>query len=321
VSQDYVADNAGQGFDFDDDDDSDIESLLLAASKGEDQEDGEEDTSVYFGSSNNDEYSSSKKPAVKPSPPPVREEPKAQGRRAEEKVKEEISYVETESTKDLTDEVDQDEVKVYVTTQTPVKEQEYVRQPRSWEIDPNPTYSTPTPKEVVSPVSIAPTPTPTPSIVSSKSSKIHIPTESDQIALAGKIIRIIDAYRKLSQDVRSVATQFLTPDNEVLEDEAKIVVAVLNVDPMLTLTMRSLCEAKAQDPVERVFYIMGLDDHILHRLGNLVSVFSGTTLNESDTKLNYARLLVRDVEQLESAAINYVESTESILAAAEEENG
>jgi hypothetical protein len=160
----------------------------------------------------------------------------------------------------------------------------------------------------------------TPDYSRSASRHINIPTEADEIATAGKVIRIIDAYRQLTPEVRSVASQFITGGSEVIEDEATLVVKVINADPMLSVTMRSLREAKAHEAVERVFYVISLEDDVLHNLGGLVSLFNGTTLDESANKISYARALVREIEKLEPRAVNYVESTESILAAVTEES-
>lgn len=314
MSKDYVADNAGTGFaSFDDDGPSDLDSLLAGAALGEEPDD--QDTAAYFTDSDVVAYTSQSeglsntssslqnsysREETAPAPTPASA----------------IQIDDDEEYDDLPQDAPQEPVTEY-------------RQRGSWESDPNPTFATPAPVKAEVPVYTAPAPTPFASIsspapapeYSSHSSRhINIQTEANEIATAGKVIRIIDAYRKLNAEVRSVASQFITGGSEVIEDEATLVVKVINADPMLSVTMRSLREAKALDPVERVFYVISLEDDVMHNLGGLVSLFNGTTMDESQNRITYARGLVHEIDKLEARAVNYVESTESILAAAAEES-
>lgn len=314
MSKDYVADNAGTGFaSFDDDGPSDLDSLLAGAALGEEPDD--QDTASYFTDSDPVAHTSQSDGFTQNSSnlqkTYARDEPAPVSAPAPSIIHDEEEY------DDLPDE-------------EPAAQAEQYRAPRSWESDPNPVFNAPTqfeseppaPAYVPSPSSFAAAPSPvsSPEYSSSPSRHINIKSEADEIATAGKVIRIIDAYRKLNSEVRSVASQFITGGSEVIEDEATLVVKVLNADPMLSVTMRSLREAKALDPVERVFYVISLSDDVLHNLGGLVSLFNGTTMNESENRISYARELVREVEKLEPRAVNYVESTESILAAVGEES-
>lgn len=309
MSKEYVADNAGTGFaSFDDDGPSDLDSLLAGAALGEEPDD--QDTSSYFTDSDPVAYTSQSEGLVKTSPS------FQNSYSIEEPVQ--VNPVPTPALQ-----IDDDEEYDDLPAEEPVAPIEQ-RAPRSWEIDPNPSFTTPAP--VVAPV-VAPTPTPPPvkhsagSEYSQPSSRrISIPSESEEIALAGKVIRILDAYRKLSPEVQSVASQFITSGSEVIEDEATLVVKVINSDPMLSITMRSLREAKDLDPVERVFFVISLEDEVLHSLGGLTSVFNGTTLDPNQNRISYSRALVHEIEKLEGRAVNYVESTESILAAADKES-
>lgn len=309
MSKDYVADNAGTGFaSFEDDGPSDLDSLLAGAALGEEPDD--QDTASYFDDSEPSYTSQSESFANTSS--------SFQNSYAREEPAHAAPVIPAPALQ-----IDDDEEYDDLPADEPVAPIEQLR-PRSWETDPNPSFTAPAP--VAAPVYV-PTPV-APAVRHSAASeysqptsrRISIPSESEEIALAGKVIRILDAYRKLSSEVQSVASQFITSGSEVIEDEATLVVKVINADPMLSVTMRSLREAKALDPVERVFHVISLEDDVLHSLGGLVSVFNGTALDESLNKINYARALVREIDKLEPRAVNYVESTESILAAADEES-
>lgn len=309
MSKDYVADNAGTGFaSFDDDGPSDLDSLLAGAALGEEPDD--QDTSAYFGNSDSTVYTSQSDEMSKISSS------------LDSYTREELEP--SEPVKSL--QIDDDEEYDDLPAEEPVISEPQHRQ-RSWELDPNPTFTipvsepAPVPTPAPAPVlSYAPEPVVTPEHSRPRSRGINVPSESDEIATAGKVIRIIDAYRKLNAEVRSVASQFITGGSEVIEDEATLVVKVINADPMLSVTMRALREAKAHEAVERVFYIISLEDDVLHNLGNLVGLFNGTTMDESQNRISYARGLVHEIDKLEPRAVNYVESTESILAAAVEES-
>jgi hypothetical protein len=306
VSKDYVADNAGTGFaSFDDDGPSDLDSLLAGAALGEEPDD--QDTSAYFGDSDQVAYTSQSEGLSSTSS-------SFQNSYAREESAPVAPVIPAPALQ-----IDDDEEYDDLPADEPVAPVEQLR-PRSWETDPNPTFSTPAPVQAPTPVAPAVKHAAIPEYSQPSSRRISIPSETDEIVLAGKVIRILDAYRKLNTEVRSVASQFITSGSEVIEDEATLVVKVINADPMLSVTMKSLREAKALDPVERVFYVISLEDDVLHSLGGLVSVFNGTALDQSQNRISYARALVREIEQLEARAVNYVESTESILAAADEES-
>lgn len=312
MAKNYVEDNEGQGFaSFDDDGPTDLESLLAGATSSEESD--EEDTSSYFGnemlSSDDDDSASYNYPKEStPVPEPVAP---SYTPKYEDPVPSYLSAPKYEAP---------------VSTPTPavvappvVESQPEPQETRSWESVPTPTPSYPTPASIYStPAPAVPAPVAAPT--TRASNRIHLPSESDQIALANKTIRIADAYRALTNEVRTVASQFITSSDEVITDEATLVVKVLNADPMLGTVMKALREAKGLDPVERVFFVIDLRDDVLHSLGGLVSAFTDATFDVNDSKINYARNLVREIDQLESQAVNYVEATESILAAADEEN-
>lgn len=149
-------------------------------------------------------------------------------------------------------------------------------------------------------------------------SRLNMPSEANEIEKANKIIRILDAYRQLTDEQKSVAIQFITQEEFDINDEGKLAVKVINVDPQLPIIMKSLKEAKELDPVERAFHIMSLDINILYSLGNLVNALSSENLPDEKDKIKYSRLLVNAIDELNNRAIEFVQATESILSAATE---
>lgn len=176
----------------------------------------------------------------------------------------------------------------------PVKEEVVVRE------EPTPAVQEP----------IAPAPTPV-----SQKPALHIPTMEDDTEHVERIIRVLDATRKLNREERSVASQFITGGEES-PTEAALVINAINVDPMLKATMESLREAKEQEAVDRAFYIMDLSDSLLYSLGSLVSVFTNSEADRHGSRSDYARALVRSIEVLDPKAMGFVTATEGILRAA-----
>lgn len=142
--------------------------------------------------------------------------------------------------------------------------------------------------------------------------RIKIPTEADDLAQVALVIRIVDAYRELTAEEKSVSSQFITGGEEVT-DESTYVVKVLNVDPMLSLTMETLISAKNQDPVERAFFVIDLSDKLFYSLGQLVSVFSDEDFSKREARSQYARRLVKCIEALDAKSMGFVEATQSVL--------
>lgn len=135
------------------------------------------------------------------------------------------------------------------------------------------------------------------------------------------IIRVLDALRSLETVQREVATQLIAQGNE-LNNEADTVLAVMNAPKMLVTTIRSLLEARANEPVERAFYIMKLDRSVARNMAILVSSFlesdrSSTTQHDH---IELARALVSEVEDLSSDNIDHIEATESLFRAFEGSN-
>lgn len=329
MSKDYVADNAGTGFaSFDDDGPSDLDSLLAGAALGEEEDDQETasyftdaDPSVFTSKSDGFDQASSTYQSSAP-----REEPKPAAPAPALTIEDEEDYDDLPVQEPAyVAPVSVEAVYVEPVYTTPVETQPTYTAPvepqptrseslgkRSWERDPNP---------LVIPSTSVQQPFAEPKPADARSSRrINIPTEADEISLAGKVIRIIDAYRKLNQEVRSVASQFITGGSEIINDEATLAIKVINADPMLSVTMKALREAKDLDPVERVFFVIDLEEDVLHSLGGLVGVFVGKTFDDTLDKIKYSRVVVSEIGELDERAINYVESTESILAAADEES-
>lgn len=142
--------------------------------------------------------------------------------------------------------------------------------------------------------------------------------EAEMIEETKKIIRVLDVYREFSDDVKNIVAQFIYNDNDVdITDEAQIVVKVLNADEMLAKTMTNLKETASQkDRVERVFYILRLEQNELTTLGSLVSTLTENNINSASDNIGFARELEAAIEKLDPKIIQYVVATESVLKAA-----
>lgn len=185
------------------------------------------------------------------------------------------------------------------------------------QVDPEPEpepEAQPEPEPTPEPVAPAPTSV---SMAPPQRGRVHVPSEAEQVSSVARTVAILDAYRALSAEEKAVTVQFVTTGQLDSADDATVVVKVLNADPMLVTTMRSLREAYECDPVARAFYAMGLDTKTLHSLGSLVSVFSDKDYDETLTNLDYSRRVVEDIAQLGDREIGFVKATESVLAAAE----
>lgn len=146
--------------------------------------------------------------------------------------------------------------------------------------------------------------------------RVSITPESEEIEKARKIISVTDVYRDLTNDVKNVVSQFILNDSDFTEDEATIIVRAINSDQTLFETMKALREAKESDQVERVFYVLSLEDKILYKLGDLVSIFTQEDIENSGRRLDYARSLVASIDSLDKKSIDYVVATERVLKAA-----
>lgn len=165
--------------------------------------------------------------------------------------------------------------------------------------------------EISSPAHTAPVSTPTPAPVSVRLS------EKDEIAKTKVIIAILDAYRKLDNQGKSVAAQLITQIPEIdIEEEATIIIKALNSDELTFNTMAALKEAKAKEPVDRAFYILALPDDVRVSLGTLITAFSGQNLGDTKDILGFSRKIVEAIDALAKEAISYVVATESVLRAA-----
>lgn len=153
--------------------------------------------------------------------------------------------------------------------------------------------------------------------------RVSMRSEADDITEAGRVIRVLDTYRSLNSDTRSVVSQFIHNDNSHdPNDEALLVVRTLRADPMLAKCMRALGDSTTEkDRVKRVFYILRLPTDVLHSLGELVSMLSDSDLGNRNDQLAYAQSLENQVEGLDSKTIEYVKATQSVLDAAEVPQG
>ena len=149
---------------------------------------------------------------------------------------------------------------------------------------------------------------------------IHFKRESDQIADADRVIRVLDAYRALTAIEKSVAAQFVLNSTDVdTSNEPEIVVKVINSDAMLGITMKNIREmASEKDRVERVFMVLRLPDDQLDSLGEIIQSVSDSkfeTTLRSD-RIGFAKDVEAAIDSLENDIVSYISATEGVLAAA-----
>lgn len=149
---------------------------------------------------------------------------------------------------------------------------------------------------------------------------IHFKRESDQIADADRVIRVLDAYRALTAIEKSVAAQFVLNSTDVdTSNEPEIVVKVINSDAMLGITMKNIREmASEKDRVERVFMVLRLPDDQLDSLGEIIQSVSNSkfeTTLRSD-RIGFAKEVEAAIDSLENDIVSYISATEGVLAAA-----
>lgn len=142
---------------------------------------------------------------------------------------------------------------------------------------------------------------------------------NERVAEANRAIKIIEEYKKFSNDSKQIVVQFLTNGAAKELPPGEIVVRAEDSDPSLEKAMSSLYEASALEKLPRAFFLMGLDSSELRNVGELITVFA----NEPDSKLSdleYARVLVEEIDKIsqDDKKIKYVEATQKILSLAKE---
>lgn len=162
-----------------------------------------------------------------------------------------------------------------------------------------------------------PAPVEVPKPAQQTSPRIIRQTEEEQIAHAAAILAAADEYRKLNSQERAVVAQLITQDADFSDDAASIAIRAINAEELTFATMEALKKAKSEEPVDRAFYILGLNDDVRLSLGQLVTAFSGAELQGGST-LEFSRELVREIEKLDAEAIHFVSSTEAVLRAAKQ---
>lgn len=148
--------------------------------------------------------------------------------------------------------------------------------------------------------------------------QVMIKSAEDEIADVRKVINILDTYRGLeSDDVRDIVSQFVGNDDAT--DESTLVVKVLeSVNTALYETMIALREAAVEsDRVERVFYILRLEDSLLISLGELVDSINENKIGPADgDKIGFSKSVEEAINKMDGRVISYVTATQTVLAAA-----
>lgn len=142
-------------------------------------------------------------------------------------------------------------------------------------------------------------------------------SETD-VARTGRIIKILDAYRDLDADMRFMVAQYIYNSSEVdAEDEAALVVQVLNADPTIKRTMVEFRKAVEQkERLDRVFFLLELPRDVRINLGSLVGTISGERLSGNNRGDNsYVRELEDRIHQLDTSEIDYVIYAQGVMTA------
>lgn len=322
-------------FDFRNLDVEPLDKQLESAAMGEEHLPGDSDAAMFSGSPAHAPSAYSAAPQTAPSamsaPSPIAQQPAPQN----DYVTTDESYS-TDSSGD-NNEWDQQDVEVpsgshsyqNTTTDQPISEEEASRilyedtEPETYG---NQQYvnSPAEPEQFAQPLVPAGNESPTVNESSSSASSvkpgIHFKRESDQIADADRVIRVLDAYRALTAIEKSVAAQFVLNSTDVdTSNEPEIVVKVINSDAMLGITMKNIREmASEKDRVERVFMVLRLPDDQLDSLGEIIQSVSDSkfeTTLRSD-RIGFAKEVEAAIDSLENDIVSYISATEGVLAAA-----
>ena len=322
-------------FDFRNLDVEPLDKQLESAAMGEEHLPGDSDAAMFSGSPAHAPSAYSAAPQTAPSamsaPSPAAQQPMPQN----DYVTTDESYS-TDSSGD-NKEWDQQDVEVpsgshsyqNTTTDQPISEEEASRilyedtEPETYG---NQQYvnSPAEPEQFAQPLVPAGNESPTVNESSSSASSvkpgIHFKRESDQIADADRVIRVLDAYRALTAIEKSVAAQFVLNSTDVdTSNEPEIVVKVINSDAMLGITMKNIREmASEKDRVERVFMVLRLPDDQLDSLGEIIQSVSDSkfeTTLRSD-RIGFAKEVEAAIDGLENDIVSYISATEGVLAAA-----
>ena len=322
-------------FDFRNLDVEPLDKQLESAAMGEEHLPGDSDAAMFSGSPSHAPSAYSAAPQTAPSamsaPSPAAQQPMPQN----DYVTTDESYS-TDSSGD-NNEWDQQDVEVpsgshsyqNTTTDQPISEEEASRilyedtEPETYG---NQQYvnSPAEPEQFAQPLVPAGNESPTVNESSSSASSvkpgIHFKRESDQIADADRVIRVLDAYRALTAIEKSVAAQFVLNSTDVdTSNEPEIVVKVINSDAMLGITMKNIREmASEKDRVERVFMVLRLPDDQLDSLGEIIQSVSDSkfeTTLRSD-RIGFAKEVEAAIDSLENDIVSYISATEGVLAAA-----
>lgn len=322
-------------FDFRNLDVEPLDKQLESAAMGEEHLPGDSDAAMFSGSPAHAPSAYSAAPQTAPSamsaPSPAAQQPMPQN----DYVTTDESYS-TDSSGD-NNEWDQQDVEVpsgshsyqNTTTDQPISEEEASRilyedtEPETYG---NQQYvnSPAEPEQFAQPLvpdgNESPTVNESSSSASSVKPGIHFKRESDQIADADRVIRVLDAYRALTAIEKSVAAQFVLNSTDVdTSNEPEIVVKVINSDAMLGITMKNIREmASEKDRVERVFMVLRLPDDQLDSLGEIIQSVSDSkfeTTLRSD-RIGFAKEVEAAIDSLENDIVSYISATEGVLAAA-----
>lgn len=147
--------------------------------------------------------------------------------------------------------------------------------------------------------------------------KVFMRTDAEDIRETKRIVNVLDTFRALDSEKKNVVSQFIMKDNDDLDDESVLIVRTLHANPMLFKTMKALGESAGEkDRVERVFYILQLDDDVLYSLGELVSSLLEQEILHKNNRIKYSKDLEEKINTLDDKVVDYVSATQDVLSAA-----
>ena len=130
-------------------------------------------------------------------------------------------------------------------------------------------------------------------------------TDEDNTAqFIAKILVMSDIYHGFDDDTNSLISKLFET-----KDESKILALSLNQDLILTDAFKSLGNVHKASEVDKAFYLVSLPDNILNKIGDLVRIFMGKDIKNTD-HIKYCRELEAQLRTMDD---KFISRTNSIL--------
>lgn len=133
-------------------------------------------------------------------------------------------------------------------------------------------------------------------------------------SVVSRILAISEAYNSLTSDEQNTVQQFIN-SGVFLDNIPQFIVNVLNVDPIVAESITTLKDLHEADVVDRTFMIIEMPDDLLNQIAIYVSVFTGAEVDHGNTRNEFSKNLVKQVDKLNYESIDHLRATESIISA------